>query len=98
LAGVKLTAYDGVLLMVAWRRSADALGGAARRFNCLLHHTFLMSFKSFHYPIQLFTIYLLNCFRNCFLILKKCIPFSVASQCSLVPTGTRLVAGKMRKN
>ena len=30
-AGVNLTTYDGVLLLAAWRRSADDLGGAARR-------------------------------------------------------------------
>jgi hypothetical protein len=29
--GVNLTTFDGVLLLVAWRRSADDLGGAARR-------------------------------------------------------------------
>jgi hypothetical protein len=29
--GVNLTIFDGVLLLAAWRRSADALGGAARR-------------------------------------------------------------------
>ena len=30
-SGVNLTTYDGVLLLAAWRRSADDLGGAARR-------------------------------------------------------------------
>ena len=35
-AGVNLTTFDGVLLLVAWRRSADDLGGAARRAAHLL--------------------------------------------------------------
>jgi hypothetical protein len=30
-AGVNLTTYDGVLLLAAWRRSADGPGGAAQR-------------------------------------------------------------------